>query len=224
MLAGLLHDLGRVAVPNGIWDKPKPLVAAQWERVRLHTYYTERILARTPVFAGLATIAGAHHERLDGSGYHRGVGGDALSDEMRLLAVADAYVAMTNDRPHRAALTGEAAAVAAARRASTRGRLCGHAVAAVLEAAGQERAPAPAPPCGLTEREVEVLGLLAHGMTNKEIAGQPVPVGEDRPAPRRAHLRQDRPPHAGGGGDVRDGAPARQRHVALLRRAVLVAP
>ncbi len=89
---------------------------------------------------------------------------------MRLLAVADAYVAMTNDRPHRAALTGEAAAVQL-HAAVDAGRLCGHAVAAVLEAAGQERAPAPAAPCGLTEREVEVLGLLAHGMTNKEIAG-----------------------------------------------------
>ena len=170
MLAGLLHDLGRVAVPNGIWDKPKALVPAQWERVRLHTYYTERILARTPVFAGLATVAGAHHERIDGSGYHRGVGGDALSDEMRLLAVADAYVAMTNDRPHRVALTGEAAAVALRAQVDA-GGLCGRAVAAVLEAAGQECAPAPVAPCGLTEREVEVLGLVAHGMTNKEIAG-----------------------------------------------------
>jgi len=171
MLAGLLHDLGRVAVPNGIWDKPKPLAAAQWERVRLHSYYTERILARTPVFAGLATVAGSHHERLDGSGYHRGVGEDMLSEEMRLLAVADAYVAMTNDRPHRAAMTGEAAAVQL-RKAVDAGRLCAVAVAAVLEAAGLERAPAPAAPCGLTEREIEVLGLLAHGMTNKEIAGR----------------------------------------------------
>jgi HD-GYP domain-containing protein (c-di-GMP phosphodiesterase class II) len=171
MLAGLLHDLGRVAVPNGIWDKPKPLVAAQWERVRLHTYYTERILARTPVFAPLAAIAGAHHERLDGTGYHRGIGEDALTDEMRLLAVADAYVAMTNARPHRAALTGEAAA-AQLHAAVGAGRLCGRAVACVLEAAGHERARAPEAPCGLTEREVEVLGLLAHGMTNKQIAGK----------------------------------------------------
>ena len=110
LLAGLLHDLGRVAVPNGIWDRPKALGAAQWERVRLHTYYTERILSRTPVFAGLARVAGAHHERLDGSGYHRGCDADALTEPMRLLAVADAFVAMTNDRPHRAAMTGEAAA------------------------------------------------------------------------------------------------------------------
>ena len=114
------------------------------------------------MFARLATLAGAHHERLDGSGYHRGVGGDALSGEMRLLAVADGWVAMTNDRPHRPALSYEAAA-AQLRAAVAAGRLCGHAVAAVLDAAGQERAPAPAPPCGLTEREVEVLGLLATG-------------------------------------------------------------
>jgi HD-GYP domain-containing protein (c-di-GMP phosphodiesterase class II) len=171
MLAGLLHDLGRVAVPNGIWDKPKTLVAAQWERVRLHTYYTERILSRTPVFAPFAAIAGAHHERLDGTGYHRGIGEDALSNEMRVLAVADAYVAMTNDRPHRAALTGEDAAAELCAAVDAR-HLCGHAVDAVLEAAGLERAAAPAPPCGLSDREVEVLGLLAHGMTNKEIAGK----------------------------------------------------
>ena len=116
LLAGLLHDLGRVAVPNGIWDKPKMLVAAQWERVRLHSYYTERILSRTPVFAGLAAVAASHHERIDGSGYHRGIGGDALSDPMRVLAVADAYVAMTNDRPHRPAMTADQACRGAADR------------------------------------------------------------------------------------------------------------
>lgn len=171
LLAGLLHDLGRVAVPNGIWDKPGSLVGAQWERVRLHTYYTERILSRTPVFAGLAAVAGAHHEYLDGSGYHRCAEGEALSDPMRVLAVADAYVAMTNDRPHRVALSGSDAA-SELHLAVRAGRLCGRAVARVLEAAGQERAPAPAPPCGLTEREVEVLGLVAHGMTNKQIAGE----------------------------------------------------
>ncbi len=171
LLAGLLHDLGRVAVPNGIWDKRKPLVSAQWARVRLHTYYTERILSRAPVFADLAAIAGSHREYLDASGYHRGLGADALTDPMRLLAVADAYVAMTSDRPQRPALTGEAAA-AQLHAGVAAGRLCGRAVGAVLEAAGQERAPAPAPPAGLTEREVEVLCHLAHGLTNKQIAGQ----------------------------------------------------
>jgi HD-GYP domain-containing protein (c-di-GMP phosphodiesterase class II) len=70
--AGLLHDVGRVAVPNGIWEKPGTLSAGDWERVRLHPYYTDRVLARSGALAPLAGTAGSHHERLDGSGYHRG--------------------------------------------------------------------------------------------------------------------------------------------------------
>jgi len=170
-LAGLLHDLGRVAVPNGIWDKPGVLSSAQWDRVRLHPYYTERILARTPALAELATLAASHHERLDGSGYHRRVGEDTLTEPMRLLAVADAYVAMTAGRPHRPAL-GAGEAAGQLHKAVAAGQLCGRAVAAVLQAAGRERAPAPAAPCGLSEREVEVLGLLSRGLTNKQIAAE----------------------------------------------------
>jgi HD-GYP domain-containing protein (c-di-GMP phosphodiesterase class II) len=168
LIAGLLHDLGRVAVPNGIWDKAGPLGPAQLERVRLHTYYTERILARTPVFAGYAVLAGASRERLDGGGYHRAIGETALSPAMRVLAVADAYVAMRSPRPHRPALAGEAAA-AELHRAVAAGQLCRDAVTAVLEAAGHGRGAAPPPPCGLSEREVEVLALLAQGQTNKQI-------------------------------------------------------
>ena len=102
--AGFFHDLGRVAVPNGVWDKAGALSGGERERVRLHPYYTERVLERSPPLAPLALLAGSHHERLDGSGYHRGSTAAQLSAGARLLAAADAYDAMTHDRPHRPAL------------------------------------------------------------------------------------------------------------------------
>ncbi|MEY2517666.1 MAG: hypothetical protein QOJ89_5024 [bacterium] len=170
-LAGLLHDIGRVAVPNGIWDKPGALGTAQRERVRLHSYYTERILARVPVFAWLAGVAGAHHERLDGSGYHRCLGADWLTEPMRVLACADVYVALISARPHRPAMTATDAA-AELRAEVKAGRLCAAASEAVLGAAGHERAVRSSRPCDLTEREVEVLCLLARGLTNKQIAAE----------------------------------------------------
>jgi HD-GYP domain-containing protein (c-di-GMP phosphodiesterase class II) len=171
VLAGHLHDLGRAAVPNGIWDKPKALGAAEWERVRLHPYYTERILARTGALAPLAALAGAHHERLDGSGYHRGLAAAALTRPMRVLAAADAYAAMTADRPHRPAL-GAPAAARELRAECDGGRLDSEAVEAVLAAAGHAPVRRRAYPCELTEREVDVLRLLARGLTNKEIAAR----------------------------------------------------
>jgi HD-GYP domain-containing protein (c-di-GMP phosphodiesterase class II)/DNA-binding CsgD family transcriptional regulator len=91
--AALVHDLGRTS----IWDKPGRLSATEWERVRLHPHFTERILARSSALAHLASMAGAHHERLDGSGYHRGSPATLLPLTARLLAAADAYQAMTQD-------------------------------------------------------------------------------------------------------------------------------
>jgi HD-GYP domain-containing protein (c-di-GMP phosphodiesterase class II) len=171
VLAGHLHDLGRAAVPNGIWDKPHRLGAAGWERVRLHPYYTERILARAGAFAALAPLAGAHHERLDGSGYHRGLWAASLTRPMRVLGAADVYAAMTADRPHRPALAPDAAA-RTLRAEAAAGRLCADAAEAVLEAAGHAPDRRRAHPCDLTDREVEVLRLLARGLTNKQIAAQ----------------------------------------------------
>jgi HD-GYP domain-containing protein (c-di-GMP phosphodiesterase class II) len=169
--AGFLHDVGRVAVPNGIWDRRGPLSAGEQERVRLHPYYTERVLERSGALAPLALLAGSHHERLDGSGYHRGATAAQLSMGARLLAAADAYDAMTHDRPHRGAL-GPAGARAELGQMVRARRLDTRAVDAVLDAAGA--APLKVRqghPAGLSDREVEVLRLIARGRTIKEIAG-----------------------------------------------------
>jgi HD-GYP domain-containing protein (c-di-GMP phosphodiesterase class II) len=166
--AGLVHDLGRVAVHPRIWEKAGPLTVDEWEQVRLHPYHAERVLSRSPFLAGLAEVAGAHHERLDGSGYHRGASGSAVCVGGRVLAAADSYHAMTEPRPFRSALPAAGAAQRLADEASA-GRLDADAVTAVLEAAGQ-RAPRIDRPAGLTEREAEVLALLARGLQTKQVA------------------------------------------------------
>ena len=167
--AALIHDLGRLGVSNAIWDKPGLLTEAESERVRLHPYLTDRMLARVSALGSSRDIAARHHERLDGSGYPRGLTAASLTPPDRLLAAADAYHAMTEPRPHRAPLDpGQASR--ALRADAVAGRLDGDAVDAVLRAAGH-RAPARrAWPGGLTAREVEVLGLLARGHSNKQIA------------------------------------------------------
>lgn len=170
--AGLLHDVGRISVPNGIWEKPGQLGAHEQEQVRLHPYYTERILARSRVLSGLAVIAGSHHERLDGSGYHRGVGRSQLDTAARALGAADAYDAMANDRPHRARLSQKQLAEQL-RIEVAAGRLDERAVSAVLGAAHAPPLRARQGwPGGLTEREVDVLRLLARGLTNKQMAAE----------------------------------------------------
>ena len=164
----LVHDLGRVAVPVRIWQKAAPLTPDDWERVRLHAYYSERVITRSAFLAALTPVASFHHERLDGSGYHRGAASAELTSPARLLAAADAYHAMTEPRPHRAALSPGQAAETLGREAGA-GRLDPDAVTAVLEVAGQ-RVPQIGRPAGLTDREAEVLALLARGLQTKQVA------------------------------------------------------
>jgi HD-GYP domain-containing protein (c-di-GMP phosphodiesterase class II) len=166
--AALVHDLGRVAVGARIWQKPEPLNADEWEQVRLHPYHTERVLARSSFLAALAPIAGAHHERLDGSGYHRGAAGAELALPARLLAAADAYHAITEPRPHREPIAPEHAAEILGEEARA-GRLDADGVTAVIESAGQ-RPPRIERPAGLTEREAEVVAMLSRGLQTKQVA------------------------------------------------------
>jgi HD-GYP domain-containing protein (c-di-GMP phosphodiesterase class II) len=168
--AGYLHDLGKVGISAGIWGKADALTEREWEKVRLHPYYTERVLARPARLADIGAVAALHHERLDGSGYHRGAPASMLSPAARVLAAANAYCALTELRAHRPALPPEEAAEELTR-AVRAGRLDGETVRAVLVAAGQ-KAPSVKKElvAGLSEREVEVLRLIARGHTMNEVA------------------------------------------------------
>jgi HD-GYP domain-containing protein (c-di-GMP phosphodiesterase class II) len=168
--AALLHDLGRTAVGAGVWEKPGRLTTTEWEQVRLHPYRTDRILARSEALRPLARIAGMHHERQDGSGYHHGASAAEVPAEARVLAAADVYQALTQNRPHRPARTPDEAAEVVTSEARE-GRLDAECARAVLEAAGQRRELVRmAWPAGLSDREVEVLRLVAGGLSNRTIA------------------------------------------------------
>ena len=167
--AGLVHDIGLHGVPATILEKPGPLTATESERMRVKAYYTGRVLARPAALARIGAVAALTHERLDGSGSHRGIGGAAIPAAARILATADAYRAMTEPRPHRPALSSKQAT--AALRADVRaGRFAADAVDAVLAAAGEATPRRRTGPAGLTPREVEVLALVARGASTRQVA------------------------------------------------------
>jgi HD-GYP domain-containing protein (c-di-GMP phosphodiesterase class II) len=166
--AALVHDVGRTAVGTRIWTKPGPLNPDEREQVRLHPYHTERVLARSPFLADLARVAMAHHERLDGSGYHRGLDSASLSPAARLLAVADAFQSKIEPRPYREPMSHQEATEVLVARAKE-GALDPVMVTAVAETVGQAT-PTLDRPAGLTEREAEVVGLVARGLRTKQIA------------------------------------------------------
>lgn len=167
--AALLHDIGRVAVPTGVWDLPRPLSPPERDRVQFHSWETQRILASTTLFADVIAIAAGAHERNDGNGYHRGLGASVLDAGTRLLAAADVATALQEHRPHRPALTRDEAHALLLDEVEM-GWLDRSAVSAVLDAGGGPRPRALSWPAGLSDREVDVLRLVARGATNKDVA------------------------------------------------------
>ncbi len=167
--AALVHDIGVIGVSAGILDKTGRLTEAERERIRTHPYLTARPFSKPASLAAIGQLAAVHHERLDGSGYPSGLTADGLPMTARVIAAADVYHALLEPRPHRAALERDAARQVLLAEV-TAGRLDGDAVRAVLDAAGHRVRRPAGYAGGLTAREVEVLVLLARGMTKKQIA------------------------------------------------------
>jgi len=172
--AALVHDFGTTIVPNSIWDKPGPLTRTEFDRVELHPLLTEQMLRRSPALAVLNPVASAHHEKCDGSGYHKRVQADADDLGAGVLAATEVYVGLTTERADRPPFSPPDAA-AELRRLESEGVLSPRASRAVLVAAGHGEPRAPSGkrqqhPGGLTRREVDVLRLAARGLTTRQIA------------------------------------------------------
>ncbi len=172
--AALVHDFGTTAVPNSIWDKPGPLTRTEFDRVELHPMVTEQMLRRSPALELLNPIAAAHHEKCDGSGYHRRVRSGAGDTQACVLAATEVYVGLTTERADRPPFS-DAEAAEELRRLESERVLEPRATRAVLVAAGHGE-PAARPrrrsqhPGGLSPREADVLSLAARGLTTRQIA------------------------------------------------------
>jgi HD-GYP domain-containing protein (c-di-GMP phosphodiesterase class II) len=167
--AGWLHDIGVIGVSSTVWAEPGQWSMGQRERSRTHPYLTERMLSHSPTMSRIGQCAALHHERLDGSGYPKGLTAAAIPIGARILAAADVYDALRQPRPHRTAVDA-AAAERLLRSEVTAGRIDGDSVNAVLAAAGHRVRRRAGLPGGLTTREVEVVVQLARGRSNPEIA------------------------------------------------------
>lgn len=172
--AALVHEFGTSAIPNSIWDKPDRLTRAELDRVELHPMLTEQMLRRSPLLANLSPVADAHHEKVDGSGYHKGRPAGLMDPGALVLAAADVYVGLTTDRADRPAFSDELAAKELRRLASERllDAGCADAVLAAAGQAGEAKRKRRRHPSGLTPREVEVLRLAARGLTTQQLADE----------------------------------------------------
>jgi len=169
--AALVHGLGRLGVSNQIWEKKAPLSTAEWERLRMYPYLTGRILSRVGGLESVVSLATRHEERIDGSGFPRGLAGSELTVQDRLLAAAVAFQQLLEPRPNKPALDAGDAAGQLQQEARA-GRLDAESVDAVLVAAGHRASRRTPWSAGLTAREVEVLRLVAQGRSNREIAAE----------------------------------------------------
>jgi len=167
--AGLVHDIGLHGVPTAILDKVGPLTTSERERLRASSYLTERVLAHPAALARVGAIAGLAHERMDGSGHHRGISGPAIPLPGRVLAAACAFRELVEPRSGRPPMTVKQAA-GQVRAEVAAGRLDQSAADAILVSAGAGSRRRVAGPAGLTPREVEVLTLIAHGAATNDVA------------------------------------------------------
>jgi HD-GYP domain-containing protein (c-di-GMP phosphodiesterase class II) len=168
-LAGLLHDIGYSAIPARVRLSGEGATESERERLRLHGYFGERILVRSPALARLGALVSAHHERMDGSGFHRGVRGPEINVAARILAAAEAFQGLVEGRGGHAPRSRENAA-AVLREEMRAGRLDVAAGEAVLAAAGQPSRRASQAATTLSPREIEVLKLVARGSSAKQVA------------------------------------------------------
>ena len=170
-IAALLHDVGRVGVSNAVWEKPGPLTSVEWEQVRMHGYYSERILASSPSLEAISTTAGMHHERLDGSGYHRCSAAAAIADAGahpgrggRLRRHGPSPASPRRSRCGPGSRRARPPRRRPAASTTTPRRRCWP------RPASRPRGRRPARPAGLSEREAEVLTLIAQGCSNADVA------------------------------------------------------